>query len=150
MNEDNPNIGQQFDRIIGANFTPEEERGIKARALGDQIMKIGHDVFGLPQSEEEIHNERYATRISRMHNFPKSMIRQDEDGLPEVFHSCNTCGLDHTWNGGSYVNHGKVDANSIHDYSLKDSEQSYAMGDFHPQHFFDKIDDFHEAYGYDK
>lgn len=81
MNEDNPNIGQQFDRIIGANFTPEEERGIKARALGDQIMKIGHDVFGLPQSEEEIHNERYATRISRMHNFPKSMIRQDEDGL---------------------------------------------------------------------
>jgi hypothetical protein len=147
MSEEKPNVGKQFEEIMGTNFTPQEERNMHAKALADRIMEIGEEVFG-KQSDEDKHNDQYATRLSRMQNFPESMVRHDHEGLPEVFHSCKTCGLDHTWKGYSRIDHGSVDSTGIMDYSKNDDQQDYAKGNMTPEKFFSHVKDFHEAYGH--
>jgi hypothetical protein len=148
MSEEKPNVGKQFEEIMGTNFTPQEEQNMHAKALADRIMEIGEEVFG-KQSDEDRHNEQYATRLSRMRNFPNSMVGHDEEGLPQVQHKCSTCALTHTWDGYSRINHGDVDTTSIADYSKNDEQQDYAQGNMTPKKFMGHVKDFHEAYGYE-
>lgn len=114
MNEENPNIGQQFNEIMGKNFTPEEQRDMHAKAVADRIMQIGEEVFGG-------YKESMQTEASRrMGLIPDSMKKLDEDGELHVSYT-SPKGWTHTWHGGPYIEHhhpkaGAVDVSGVEDY----------------------------------
>lgn len=118
MSKENPNVGKQFEDIMGANFTPQDEEEMAKNAT------FGED------SSSEIEGE--TTALSRFHDFPKSMIHYNEENGYHV--SLTTPrGWTHIWKGGPYIEHQSSPGNSedltnMHDYSKPADQQSYSKG----------------------
>lgn len=120
MNEENPNVGKQFEAIMGHNFTPEEKDKMQLNAT------FGSD----SDNRSDIDNE--TTALSRFHDFPSNMIHYNED---YGYHVKLTTprGWTHVWSGGPYIEHqsspgNTEDLTNMHDYSKRHDEQSYSNG----------------------
>jgi hypothetical protein len=147
--EENPNVGKQFEEIMGKNVTPKEEQEMKIRAHVDNIWEI----LGGTNDPEEQHDRDYKMRRQRMVNFPDHMVKENEDGLPHVVHyTKDKLGREwkHTWNGFAYIDHhhpkyGPIEVSNLHDYSRKWGEQPYENGLFTPHEFLKNVDEFTET-----
>ena len=142
--EENPNVGKQFEEIMGNNFTPKEEQDMNVKAWADRLWEI----MGGTNDPEEQHDRDYKMRRQRMANFPDNMIRENEDGLPEVYKK-DSDGWEHVWHGYAYITHyhpkhGPIEVTNLHDYSLNWGEQPYEKGQFMPHEFLQHVKDFEQ------
>jgi hypothetical protein len=136
--EENPNVGKQFEEIMGRNFTPEDKKAIEARSTfseGDADLNSDH--------QHEI--DRESNAISRMHDFPSHMIHYND---LYGYHVKMTTprGWTHIWAGGPYIEHqnrpgNTVDLTNMEDYSKRHDEQPYYHGISMPT-FLGHVNDF--------
>ena len=122
--EENPNVGKQFEEIMGQNFTPEESKKMEANS------KYGHLFGDESDNANEIASETNA--ISRMHDFPAHMIHYDDT---YGYHVKMTTprGWTHIWSGGPWIEHqnrpgNSVDTTSMEEYDKPHDEQPYYKG----------------------
>jgi hypothetical protein len=147
--EENPNVGKQFEEIMGQNFTPREESEAAGKALGAHIWDSFAEIAGLPKSdasEEELQIHRNHEFQKRATHFPTSMIRDNGEGELEVYHK-DPDGWEHTWSGGPYITHhhpkhGPIEVTNLVDYSLPWGEQPYEKDLFTPHEFLNHVKDF--------
>jgi hypothetical protein len=122
--EENPNVGKQFEEIMGKNFTPEESKKMEVNAKYGELFGDESD------NANEIASETNA--ISRMHDFPAHMIHYDDT---YGYHVKMTTprGWTHIWAGGPYIEHqsrpgNTEDVTNMEDYSKNHDEQPYYKG----------------------
>ena len=122
--DDNPNVGKQFEEIMGKNFTPDDEKKMEVNS------KYNHLFGDESDTENEISSE--TTAISRMHDFPAHMIHYDDT---YGYHVKMTTprGWTHIWSGGPYIEHqsrpgNTEDVTNMEDYSKNHDEQPYYKG----------------------
>ena len=122
--EENPNIGKQFEEIMGNNFTPEESKKMEINAKYGELFGDESD------NANEISSETNA--ISRMHDFPSHMIHYND---LYGYHVKMTTprGWTHIWAGGNIIEHqnkpgNTVDATNLEDYDKPHDEQEYYHG----------------------
>jgi hypothetical protein len=91
------NFGNQFDDIIGNNFSKSDEKEMTAKATGEHLFSKVEEVLGsYKDSIRRSANER-------MYLFPEHMMDEDEDGRHVSYTSPK--GWKHTWYGGAYIEH---------------------------------------------
>lgn len=138
------NVGNQFNEIMGQNFSSEESSKLRAQsAAGDIINRLG-----LPQTEQDITDFRNTTFGHRTQHFPRSMVTQDEQGELRIEHQSSN-GFRHTWHGGPYIEHhhpkkGVVEVTNLQDHSKAEGENHYEQGLFTPQEFMHHVDNFNK------
>lgn len=122
--EENPNVGKQFEEIMGKNFTPEQEKEMHTNAIYAELSGKEADY------SNEISNETNA--ISRMHDFPSHMIHYNDTYGYHVKMKTPR-GWTHIWAGGPWIEHqnrpgNSVDVTNMEDYSKPHDEQPYYKG----------------------
>ena len=132
MAEETPNIGKQFEELMGKNFTPEEQIKMQVAAhFGEEN-----------DNSEDLERENRA--LSRFKDFPSDMIKYNAD---HGYHVSLTTpkGWTHIWNGGNFIDHY---ANGEHegqtnmtDYSKNTDQQDWYKGISLPT-FMSHINDF--------
>lgn len=123
-NEDNPNIGKQFEEIMGRNFTPEETDELKAKSNFN-------DEFATTDNRQEVENETEA--LSRFHDFPSHMVHYDPNNYGYHIKMTTPRGWTHIWSGGPLIEHqsrpgNTEDVTNMHDYSKPHDQQPYSKG----------------------
>ena len=96
--EENPNVGKQFEEIMGSNFSKKEESEIAGNAIGAHLFESIENIFG---SVKE--GAQKAAKL-RMGLIPDEMKQTDENGELHVSYT-SPKGWKHTWHGGPYIEH---------------------------------------------
>lgn len=96
--EENPNVGKQFEEIMGKNFTPREESEIAGNAIGAHLFEGVEGIFGSIRE-----GAQQAAKL-RMGLIPDEMKKRDEEGELHVSYT-SPKGWNHTWHGGPYITH---------------------------------------------
>jgi hypothetical protein len=102
--EENPNLGKQFDELMGRNFTRREENATEANAaLGAAAEELGVKDFGIKPTGKipsNIGTDDFKTYF-------KGFVLPDEIGIDE--HGPHACYVTkrfvHKWRGGNVVEH---------------------------------------------
>ncbi len=117
----NPEDSQQFDDIMGRNFSSEDKNKAVGNAFGGHIWDKANEIFG---NYKLAMNAEAEERLHPVANILPKMMHRDEDGLHVKY--TGPAGWTHKWYGGPYIEHSHpktsagegnpVDVTNIMDY----------------------------------
>jgi hypothetical protein len=94
------NFGKQFDDIIGANFTSQEQNEAVGNAMGEHLFNQVDNILG---GYKEAVQRESSERMSHIALIYPSLVHHDEEGQHIKY--TGPKGWTHTWYGGPYIEH---------------------------------------------
>ena len=139
MAEETPNIGKQFEEIMGKNFTPKDETEMTGNAVGQHLFDKVEGILGSYRGAVE------KAADQRMALFPEHMMSIDEDGRHVSYTSPK--GWTHKWYGGTYIEHHHPKAGPVDVTNVEDREGN--LPTMAPEEFLKHTHDFETESGPD-